>query len=393
MQDSGAFAVVVAAGVGERAGSPPKQFRMLAGEPVLRRTLRLFCGHRAIAGVQPVIHKDHEAEFRAAATGLANCLHPVVGGATRQRSVLAGLEALAVHSPRTVLVHDAARPLTSSALVDRALAAIAGSAAAVPALPVVDTIKRVNESGRVVATLDRSELRAVQTPQVFAYATLLDAHRRAIQSGRDDFPDDAALVEWAGVAVTTFAGEPENLKLTTADDLLRAQALDALACSDVRTGTGFDVHAFGPGDHVWLGGLRIPHEKGLVGHSDADVVLHALTDAILGAIADGDIGSHFPPNDARWRGVSSDRFLAHAASLVSARGGRIAHLDTTVICEQPKIARHRDAMRVRIATIVGIEPARVAVKATTTERLGALGRGDGIAAIASATVRLPWTDR
>ncbi len=384
------FAIVVAAGSGERVGGRPKQYRALSGEPVLRRSLRLFAAHRAIEAVQPVIHRDHAAEFHAAVAELPKCLPPVEGGANRQRSVLAGLEALSSRSPEIVLIHDAARPLATPALVDRAIAAASATGAAIPVLPVTDTIKRVDRAGLVTATLDRNELRTVQTPQAFAFAPLLEAHRRAAAGGREDFSDDAALMEWAGIAVATFEGETENLKLTQPEDFARAQALDALALSDIRHGTGFDVHAFDAGDHVMLGGVRIPHERGLAGHSDADVVLHALTDAVLGAIAEADIGAHFPPTDARWRGASSDRFLAHAASLVEKRGGRIAHLDVTVICEAPKIGPHRDAMRERIAQIAGIEPGRVGVKATTTERLGFLGRGDGIAAMASATVRLPW---
>ena len=384
------FAIVVAAGSGERMGGRPKQYRMLSGEPVLRRSLRLFAAHRAIEAVQPVIHRDHAAEFRDAAADLPKCLPPVEGGSTRQRSVLAGLEALSSRSPEIVLIHDAARPLASPALFERAIAAVAATGAAIPVLPVYDTIKRVDAAGRVTATLERDELRAVQTPQAFAFAPLLEAHRRAAAGGREDFSDDASLMEWAGIAVATFDGEAGNLKLTQPEDFARAQVLDALALSDIRHGTGFDVHAFGPGDHVMLGGVRIPFERGLAGHSDADVVLHALTDAVLGALAEGDIGAHFPPGDECWRGAASDQFLAHAASLVAKRGGRIAHLDVTVICEAPKIGPHRDAMRMRIAGIAGIEPGRVGVKATTTERLGFLGRGDGIAAMASATVRLPW---
>ena len=388
--ESRTFAIVVAAGSGERMGGRPKQYRPLSNEPVLRHSLRLFAAHRAITAVQPVIHRDHAAEFRVAAADLPKCLPPVEGGPTRQGSVLAGLEAIAPSAPELVLIHDAARPLASSALVDRAIAAVLATGAAIPVLPVADTIKRVDRAGRVTATLDRNELRTVQTPQAFAFAPLLEAHRRALAGGREDFSDDAALMEWAGVTVATFEGEAGNLKLTRPEDFARAQALDALALSDIRHGTGFDVHAFGSGDHVMLGGVRIAHERGLAGHSDADVVLHALTDAVLGAIAEADIGEHFPPADARWRGAASDQFLAYAGSLVEKRGGRIAHLDVTVICEAPRIGPYRDAIRARIAEIAGIEPGRVGVKATTTERLGFLGRGDGIAAMASATVRLPW---
>jgi 2-C-methyl-D-erythritol 4-phosphate cytidylyltransferase/2-C-methyl-D-erythritol 2,4-cyclodiphosphate synthase len=232
----------------------------------------------------------------------------------------------------------------------------------------------------------------VQTPQAFKFATLMDAHRRALAASRDDFTDDAALAEWAGLKVATFEGEVANVKLTTAEDFERAEAAHLAELSDVRTGFGFDVHQFAAGDHVMLGGVRIAHEQNVTGHSDADVVLHALVDAILGALADGDIGVHFPPSDPQWRGASSDRFLTFAVERVKARGGRIAHVDITVVCEAPRIGPHRDAMRARIAEIAGIAPARVAVKATTSERMGFTGRGEGIVAFANATVRLPWRD-
>jgi 2-C-methyl-D-erythritol 4-phosphate cytidylyltransferase / 2-C-methyl-D-erythritol 2,4-cyclodiphosphate synthase len=382
-------AIIVAAGRGERTGGL-KQYRPLGGEPVLRRVLRLFVAHPGIDAVQPVIHPADEADFRAAAAGI-DCLPPVAGGATRQASVRAGLEALSGKNPAFVLVHDAARPLASPALLDRALAAARESGAAIPVLAVNDTIKRVDAAGRVIETVAREQLRAVQTPQAFAFSPLLDAHRRAAQEGRNDFTDDAALMEWVGISVATFMGEASNLKLTTPEDFARATAIDALTLGDVRTGTGFDIHAFEPGDHIMLGGVKIPHGKGLIGHSDADVLLHALTDAVLGAIAEGDIGHHFPPSDARWRGAASDQFLAHAVALVKERSGRIAHLDVTVLCEAPKVGPHRDAIRASIARIAGIKIGQVGVKATTTEGLGFLGRGEGIAAQASATIRLPWS--
>jgi 2-C-methyl-D-erythritol 4-phosphate cytidylyltransferase/2-C-methyl-D-erythritol 2,4-cyclodiphosphate synthase len=382
-------AIVVAAGRGERAGSgPPKQYRPLAGEPVLRRSLRLFAAHPAVAVVQAVINPDHSADYRQASSGLEKLNPPAFGGATRQASVRAGLEGVAKASPEIVLVHDAARPLATAALVDRALAAVRTTGAAVPALALTDTIKRVDAYGRVSETFDRAGLRAVQTPQAFSFRPLLEAHRRAAITGHHDFPDDAALVEWAGLQVTTFPGEFGNLKITEAEDFARAFALDNASSSDIRIGTGFDVHAFEPGDHVMLGGVKVPHGKGLRGHSDADVLLHAITDAVLGTIAEGDIGKHFPPSDPRWRGVSSDRFLAHAVSLLQGRGGRIAHLDATILCEQPKIGPHADAMRASIASIAGTDVSRISIKATTTEGLGFLGRGEGIAAMATATVRL-----
>ena len=303
----------------------------------------------------------------------------------------AGLEALRASAPEIVLIHDAARPFLSDALIDRAIAAARQHRAAVPGIPVADTVKTVDERGAVTGTVNRSILRMVQTPQAFVFDLIADAHGRAAAAGREDFTDDAALAEWAGHRVTVFAGEATNVKLTTNDDFTRAEALRAAALADVRTGSGFDVHAFGDGDHVMLGGLRIPHARGLSGHSDADVVLHALVDAILGALADGDIGSHFPPGDPQWRGASSDRFLAFACERVRARGGIIAHIDVTVVCEAPRIGPHRDAMRARIGEIAGVPVERVAVKATTSEKLGFTGRGEGIVAMATATVRLPWS--
>jgi 2-C-methyl-D-erythritol 4-phosphate cytidylyltransferase/2-C-methyl-D-erythritol 2,4-cyclodiphosphate synthase len=385
-------AVVVAAGRGLRAGGDgPKQYREIGGEPLIRASLKRLAGHPDVAVVQPVIHPDDVALFRAAAAGL-DVLEPVFGGATRQASVRAGLEVLSARQPDLVLVHDAARPFASAALISRGIAAAQACGAAIPALPIADTVKTIDSSGAVTGTIERAQLRLVQTPQAFAFATLLAAHRRAHDAGRENFTDDAALAEWAGIKVSTFEGEAANVKLTTADDFVRVGAAELAALTDVRTGFGYDVHAFAAGDHVTLGGVRIPHEQGLSGHSDADVALHALVDAILGALADGDIGVHFPPSDPQWRGASSDRFLAFAVARVHARGGRIAHLDVNVVCEAPRIGPHRDAMRKRIAAVAGIDLARVAVKATTSEKLGFIGRGEGMAAFATATVRLPWKE-
>ena len=384
-------AVVVAAGRGQRVGGDvPKQYRSIAGEPVIRPALAAFLTHPQIHAVQPVIHAQDAEAFRAATTGLQG-LSPVWGGATRQASVRAGLEALRAVGPDFVLIHDAARPFLTGALITRAIDAAAEHRAAVPAVAVADTVKKVDERETVTETLDRSRLRLVQTPQAFAFDLIIEAHVRAAAAGREDFTDDAALAEWAGHRVTVFPGEATNVKLTTNDDFIRAEAIRMAALADVRTGNGFDVHAFGDGDHVMLGGVRIPHARGLTGHSDADVVLHALVDAVLGALADGDIGSHFPPNDPQWRGASSDRFLAFACERVRARSGMIAHLDATVVCEAPRVAPHRDAMRARIAAIAGIPIERVGVKATTSEKLGFTGRGEGIVAMATATVRLPWS--
>jgi 2-C-methyl-D-erythritol 4-phosphate cytidylyltransferase / 2-C-methyl-D-erythritol 2,4-cyclodiphosphate synthase len=385
-------AVVVAAGRGLRAGGDrPKQYRQILGEPVIRPSLAALCAHGDISLVQPVVHPDDAALYQAAVAGL-DLLPPVPGGATRQASVRAGLEALVARRPELVLVHDAARPFASAALITRAIAAARAGGAAVPVLPVADTVKTVDAEGTVTGTIDRAQLRTVQTPQAFGFAALLDAHRCAQAAGRDDFTDDAALAEWAGLKVTTFEGEARNVKLTTTDDFTRAEAAKLAGLSDVRTGFGFDVHQFGDGDHVMLGGVRIAHSRGLSGHSDADIVLHALVDAVLGALADGDIGVHFPPSDPQWRGASSDRFLAFAVDRLRGRGGRIAHLDVTVVCEAPRIGPHRDAIRARIAEIAGVPIERVGVKATTSEKMGFTGRGEGMAAFANATVRLPWSD-
>lgn len=385
-------AVVVAAGRGTRAGgNVPKQFRTIGGETMLRRALFKLVEHPQVGVIQPVIHPDDVARFQAVEAH-DDILPPVFGGATRQASVRAGLEALAARKPDIVLIHDAARPFASQALISRAIETAMRSGAAVPGLRVSDTVKSVDVDGTVEQTLDRNTLRLIQTPQAFAFRPLLDAHARAAAQGREDFTDDAGLAEWAGLKVSVFEGESGNVKITNPEDFARAEAQRFDALGDVRTGTGIDVHAFGPGDHVWLGGLKIPHDQALTGHSDADVVLHALVDAILGALADGDIGSHFPPSDPKWKGAASDQFLAFAVERVTARGGRIAHLDVTIVCEAPKIGPHRDAMREKIAELTGLPLTRVAVKATTSEQLGFTGRREGILAHATATVRLPWDE-
>jgi 2-C-methyl-D-erythritol 4-phosphate cytidylyltransferase/2-C-methyl-D-erythritol 2,4-cyclodiphosphate synthase len=385
-------AVVVAAGRGERAGGGlPKQYRAIGGEPMIRATLTRLLAHPQIARVQSVIHLGDEATYRDATAGLQNLAPPVGGGATRQASVLAGLEALARSAPAIVLIHDAARPFFTGALIDRAIAAGASDGAAVPGIAVPDTVKEIDSGAKITATLDRGKLRLVQTPQAFAFDLILKAHRRAAAEGLHSFTDDAALAEWAGHRVRIFEGEAGNVKVTTTEDFDRAEIAHLASLADIRTGNGFDVHAFDDGDHVMLGGVRIPHSRGLTGHSDADVALHALVDAILGALADGDIGSHFPPSDPQWKGASSDRFLAFACERVRARRGMIAHLDVTVVCEAPRVSPHRDAMRARIAEIAGIPASRVGVKATTSEKLGFTGRGEGMVAMATATVRLPWS--
>jgi 2-C-methyl-D-erythritol 4-phosphate cytidylyltransferase/2-C-methyl-D-erythritol 2,4-cyclodiphosphate synthase len=388
---AGVAAVIVAAGTGARVGgNVAKQFRAIGGASPLRRSLLMFVEHPEVGFVQPVVRQE-DLELYSQHTARLDVLPPVFGGATRQASVRAGLEAISERKPDIVLIHDAARPFASAGLISRAIAATKRTGAAIPALPVTDTVKTVDAEGHVGGTIDRNTLRLVQTPQAFTFAALLEAHRRAQAQGRDDFTDDAALAEWAGLKVSTFAGEPGNIKITNEADFARAEMIAFSALGDVRTGTGIDVHAFGPGDHVTVGGIRIAHDRSLTGHSDADVGLHALVDAILGALADGDIGAHFPPNDPQWRNASSDRFFAFAVERVNARGGRIAHLDLTIVCEEPKIGPHRDALRGNIARLARIDAGRVAVKATTSEKLGFTGRGEGIAAYATATVRLPWT--
>lgn len=383
--------IVVAAGRGSRLGGEvPKQYLSCVGQPILARTLEALTEVVDFSAVTVVIHPDDRALYEAAITGLsdkarANLTPPAHGGDTRQRSVRNGLEALAEHRPDIVLIHDGARPFPSPALVQRAIRAAVDHGAAIPATPVTDTIKQVDGAGRILGAPDRSTLRAVQTPQAFKFDLILDAHRRATSA---DLTDDASVAAAAGHDVFVFPGDPANLKVTTMDDLREAERRLMSEATDIRVGQGYDVHAFAPGDHVWLGGVRIPHEMKLDGHSDADVVLHALADAIYGALADGDIGSHFPPSDMKWRGAESSIFLAHAVGRVRERGGFVAHLDVTLVCEAPKVGPHREAMRARIAEIAGLSLDRVAVKATTSERLGFTGRREGIACLALATVRL-----
>jgi 2-C-methyl-D-erythritol 4-phosphate cytidylyltransferase/2-C-methyl-D-erythritol 2,4-cyclodiphosphate synthase len=377
-------ALIVAAGRGERAGGDlPKQYRLLAGRPVLLWAIDSFLSHPRISAVQMVIHDDDRDLYQGATAGVSLPL-AVTGGTTRADSVRRGLEALSGSPPERVLIHDGARPLVSSALIERVAAALDQADAVAPMLPLADTLRRRTASGYEI--VPRDWLMRAQTPQGFAFTKILDAHRRfAGEAGTDDL----ALAERARLSVATVPGEEMNIKLTTADDFMTAEKLALGSLLDVRTGCGFDAHGFGPGGHVWLCGVKIPHDSALIGHSDADVGLHALTDAILGAIGAADIGAHFPPSDERWRGAPSHLFLDHAAQLVRQRGGAISHVDVTLICERPKLAPHRDAMRARIASILQIDIGRVSVKATTSDGLGFTGRGEGIAAQAVATLRLP----
>lgn len=366
-------AIVVAAGKGLRAGQPlPKQFAPWRGKPVLRHSVEAL----AAAGASPlivVIPENGEQATEHALTGVDG-LVVVTGGATRQDSVARGLDA--VGSAERVLIHDAARPHLPQSVIERLLQALDHHAGAIPVLPVVDSLA-VADGEIMTGSADREVLRRVQTPQAFRFANIRAAHRA--WSGPTDAGDDAQVLRAAGETVALVAGDERLAKLTFAEDFMTN-------VPDIRTGMGFDVHRLVEGEELWLGGIRIEHDKGLAGHSDADVALHALTDALLGAIGDGDIGTHFPPSDLRWKGASSDKFAAHAADLVKNLGFSIANIDLTIVCEEPKIGPHRPAMRARIAALLGIDSGRVSVKATTTERLGFTGRGEGIAAQAIATV-------
>ncbi len=382
---AGVAVLVVAAGRGERAGGPvPKQYAPLLGKPILRWTLEAFVRHPAVTAIQVTIGPNDEALYRETVAGL-DLLPVLAGGATRQHSVMHGLEALAHRRPDYVMIHDAARPLVSAKLIDAVIAALqAGTEGAVPLLPVADTLRK-RESGKWV-TVPRDGLLRAQTPQGFAFPKIFEAHRHF---ARESVTDDMALAELAGLHVEAVPGEDSNMKVTAPEDFALAEQHLRARLGESRTGMGYDVHRFTAGDHVWLCGVKVPHDHGLEGHSDADAGLHALTDAILGAIGEGDIGQHFPPTDARWRGAPSWKFLDHAASLVGAKGGAIVHCDVTIICERPKVGPHREAMRTRIAEILKLDPSRVSVKATTTEGLGFEGRREGLAAQAVATVRLP----
>ena len=376
-------ALVVAAGRGERLGGDiPKQYRRLAGQPMLFRSLQAFVRHPRITGVRAIIHPDDLALYNEATEGLE--LLPVAfGGATRHESSQKGLESLATNPPNRVLIHDASRPLIDAATIDRVLAALEHSTSAIAALPVRDTIKREDGDTSVIETIDRAALWRAQTPQGFEYTSILAAHQRPSECS---YTDDAAVAEAADMTVKLVLGDEDNFKITTERDFRHAERL--LAGSEMRVGNGFDVHRFGPGDHITLCGVIIPHDRGLVGHSDADAGLHALTDAILGALGEGDIGEHFPPTDPQWMGKDSTIFLQHAAALLSERGGSVRHLDVTLICERPKISPHRHAMQRRVAEIIGIDSTQVNVKATTTEGLGFAGRSEGVAAQAVATIAL-----
>jgi len=388
------IAIIVAAGRGVRAGAGgPKQYRPLAGTAILARAAQVFLVHSRVDGVRVVIHRDDDDLYAEAMGDLLShpkLLTPVHGGAERQDSVRLGLESLAGLAPEKVLIHDAARPFIDAATISRVIEALDRAPGAIAALPVFDTLKRAGpgEAPVIESTQPRDRLWRAQTPQGFAFDAILAAHRA---SAGKALTDDAAVAEAAGLETVLVNGSPDNMKITQAEDFGMAELLlnRKKTMHEFRTGQGFDVHGFEPGGAVILCGVEIPHEAKLKGHSDADAGLHALTDAILGAIGAGDIGDHFPPSDPQWKGAPSRLFLEKACALVREAGGDIVHCDVTIICEAPKIGPHRRTMRETLAEIMEIAPERVSVKATTTEELGFTGRREGIAALATATVRLP----
>ena len=396
MREKSIAVIIVAAGKGERASlghsDDPKQYRPLSGVPVLKRTIAAFLDYPAITQLVVVIHPDHATRYGELGVSDARLLPPVIGGASRQASVLEGLKALAPTRPDLVLIQDAARPFAAPRVIGDVIAVLDQYDGAIPALPVTDTIKRSLDGREIVATEDRTQLSAAQTPQGFRFGQIFSAHMRA-STIRRNFTDDAEIAEWAGLRVAMVMGDRDNIKITHPEDFARAERiLHGDEPMETRVGTGFDVHPFEPGDGVWLGGIKIAHTAKLKGHSDADVALHALTDAILGAIGEGDIGVHFPPSDMQWKGAASSVFLKHAGDLVAKAGGRIVNLDVTIVCEAPRIAQHVPAMRAAIAATLGIVTTRIAIKATTSEQLGFTGREEGIVAMASASIELPRTE-
>ncbi len=381
-------ALIVAAGSGQRAGQElPKQYTRLGVKTILTHTLEKFVHHPRIDQILVVIGSDHEPFLKESIAGFSRKIDWCIGGDTRQKSVLKGLKQLSSSPPDKVLIHDAARPFVSGNLIDQIIQSLNSHKAVLPVLGLNDTLKRVDQ-GRCVETVDRTTLYQAQTPQGFVFKEIFNAHKRASEEKDFIFTDDASIAEWASLAVRVIEGSSENFKITTAQDIKRAAMSLFPPAPDIRCGEGFDVHRFGPGESLTLCGIDIPFGQSLMGHSDADVALHALTDALLGAIACGDIGSHFPPSDPQWRGQSSDMFLDHACALIREKSGTILSIDVTLICEQPKIGPLREQMRQRIAEITGVDISRISVKATTTEGLGFTGRGEGIAAKASVSVFL-----
>lgn len=386
-------AVIVAGGSGLRAGGGlPKQYQLVGGKPIIRWTLEAFLSHPLISRVQTVIGLGHEALFRSATEGLENLLPPVAGGGSRQDSCREGLEAVATAGASKVLIHDAARPFLSPSLIASVIHELDHAPAVIPGLPVADTMKYA-PSGMIEKTVDRASLWFVQTPQGFQFGKILDAHRKALADGQTSFTDDAAVAEYAGMKVQIVAGEQKNRKLTTSHDIFEADREHSFNAyqhlPDIRMGQGIDFHVFEKGNAVTLCGVKIPHTHKLKGHSDADVALHALTDAILGSIGEADIGQHFPPSDKQWKGAASSIFVNKAVELLKKRGGMISNVDLTILAEVPRIGPHIAEMKSSISALLGISVDRIGIKATTTEKMGAIGRGEGMSAYATATVRLP----
>ena len=384
------IALIVAAGRGTRMGGHlPKQYLDLAGRPVLGHTMAAFTDHPHVDSVRAVIHPNDMDLYRASAQGL-EVMEPVFGGVSRQDSVLLGLESLTEFTPKKVLIHDGARPLVGPEIIERTISALDAAPGAIAAVPVRDTLKREElGSAKIEETVDRSRLWRAQTPQGFRFDDILSAHRAA--KGLD-LTDDAAVAERAGLTVALVEDREDNLKITTSNDLVRATRTMA-GGGHMAVGSGFDMHKFGPGDHIRMCGIDIPHTNGLIGHSDADTGLHAITDALLGTVGGGDIGVHFPPSDIRWAGADSATFVQFALEQIQARSGRISHIDLTIICEAPKIGPHRTAMIARLAELLGFGEGRINVKATTTEGLGVTGRREGIAVQATATVMFAGSPR
>lgn len=386
--------VIVAAGRGERAGAHdgPKQYRQLGDKAVIAHTLAAFAGHVSPLQTVIVIHHDDHDLLEKHVPDAHQRYIVVDGGASRQASVYAGLKALETDAPKHVMVHDAARPIVAADMIERLTRVLETTNAVIPVLPVAETVKRLAANGTIEHSVERDALALAQTPQAFAYDALMDVHSRAASASAVAFTDDASLFEWDGQPVATVAGTPDNIKITYPQDFTKALQFmsqtpqSPIVIPDIRAGHGYDVHVFGDGDHVTLCGVDIPHARRLSGHSDADVCLHALTDALLATCGQGDIGDHFPPSDMQWKGAASHIFLTEAVRIVRLNGGTVLNADVTIIAEEPKIGPHKEAMRQRLGALLGISPARCSVKATTNEKVGFLGRGEGIAAIATASI-------
>lgn len=385
--------VIVAGGRGTRVNTSPnvtpKQYQELNGKTVLQRTIDQFINHDDIHYIQVVIHKDDSDIYKNTTLPDEKLLGPVYGGASRQQSCAEGLIALSKYKPDKVLIHDAARPFVSYNIISNTLSNISSGKCVLPATKIADTIKRANAQSIVEETVPRDDLYLAQTPQGFIYSEIHASHLKARTQNLSNFTDDAALAEWTGMDVSLVESEPSNTKITTKGDLDNAKKIlevtEQFNIPDLRVGNGYDVHRLINGDGVILCGIKIPSDKKLDGHSDADVAMHALTDALLGTIGAGDIGSHFPPSDPKWKGASSDQFLIHACKLIRAKNGTITHMDITIICEFPKVGPYRETMRENLAAICNLPVERVSIKATTNEEIGSIGRGEGIASIATAT--------